>query len=112
VIGERRVDAEAPWVDQHGLVWYHGRWVALSDNEARVVRTLLDAGGALVSQDRLLAPIWPEATPDAGRLHSLMLRVRRRIRPLGLQVRCVRGQGFLLEDTTELAQRTHVSGAR
>jgi hypothetical protein len=58
---------------------------------------LLDRFGAVVSRDNLSRTGWPMGAPGRNALDVHMLRLRRRIAPLGLAIRTVRSRGYLLE---------------
>ncbi|MGE0305449.1 MAG: transcriptional regulator [Acidimicrobiia bacterium] len=87
-------DQRQPHVDDNGLLWRGDRWVALGPMEATIARALVDAFGSLVTRDALIA-CWPAPSPSA--LGVQMLRLRKRVEPLGLTVQTVRGQGYVLK---------------
>jgi DNA-binding winged helix-turn-helix (wHTH) protein len=87
---------ERPTIDEYDLLHRGDRWVALSPSEAAAVTLLLDRYGRVVGRDRLEAAVWPDATPPRSLLNQLVIRVRKRIEPLGLEVATVRGRGYLL----------------
>ena len=85
-----------PQVDGDGLLRYGGRWVALSPVEGALAAALVDRFGAVVGRDTLACRAWP----DGERTRSLdvsMLRLRRRIASLGLEVRTLRCRGLLMQ---------------
>jgi DNA-binding response OmpR family regulator len=86
-----------PQVDGDGLLRYRGRWVALSPVESALAITLVDRFGAVVGRDTLARRAWPEGTPTRNALDVHMLRLRRRIAPLGVEVRTVRSRGYLMQ---------------
>jgi DNA-binding response OmpR family regulator len=87
----------APRVDGDGLLRYRGRWVALSPVEGALAATLVDRFGAVVGRDTLARLAWPDGTPTRNALDVHMLRLRRRIAPLGVEVRTVRSRGYLMQ---------------
>jgi DNA-binding response OmpR family regulator len=87
----------APQVDGDGLLRYRGRWVALSPVESALATTLVDRFGAVVGRDTLSRRAWPDGTPTRNALDVHMLRLRRRIAPLGVEVRTVRSRGYLMQ---------------
>ena len=91
-------DAEPlpPQVDGDGLLRYGGRWVALSSVEGALAAALVDRFGAVVGRDTLACRAWPEGEPTRS-LDVSMLRLRRRVATLGLEVRTVRSRGFLMQ---------------
>lgn len=76
-------------------------WVSVPPLEARLLSTLLDRFGAVVSRDNLSRSGWPTGAPGRNALDVHMLRLRRRISPLGLAIRTVRSRGYLLEVGSE-----------
>jgi len=100
----RRLDPapERPYVDDVGRLFYNGAWTALSPIEARLANALADRFDALVDERELDRVGWPAEnregstrTVNALRVH--LTRLRRRLAPLGLEVRAVRSQGFILQ---------------
>jgi DNA-binding winged helix-turn-helix (wHTH) protein len=104
---QRRIDAlsytgpaalEEPGLDSEGLLWFRGRWVACSPAEDRLLPLLVERFNHVVSTADLA-----EADTGAGggpadptRVRSLVLRLRRRLEPLGLSILTVRSHGYLL----------------
>jgi DNA-binding winged helix-turn-helix (wHTH) protein len=86
----------APRLEEFDLLYCGDDWVALSANEAVVVRLLVDNFGRVVGRKRLTNALWPIATDADALLNQLVVRVRRRIEPLGLEVGTVRGRGYVL----------------
>jgi len=87
----------APQVDGDGLLRYRGRWVALSPVEAALAAILVDRLGAVVGRDALARRAWPDGAPTRNALDVHMLRLRRRIATLGVEVRTVRSRGYLMQ---------------
>lgn len=86
-----------PGLDANGVLRYDGRWVSLPPLEARLTATLLDRFGAVVGRDTLIRAVWPGQAPGRNALDVHILRLRRRLQPLGLVIRTVRSRGYLLE---------------
>lgn len=86
-----------PGIDPDGVVRLGSGWVSLPPLEARLMTALLDRFGAVVSRDQLTRSGWPTGAPGRNALDVHMLRLRRRIAPLGLAIRTVRSRGYLLE---------------
>lgn len=84
-------------IDSDGRLQRGSTWFALSTIEAKLVRALLDADGAVVSREDLAAAAWPGEQPHRNVLDVQMVRLRRRVRPLGLAIRTVRARGYALE---------------
>lgn len=88
---------ERTFVDHSGLLHCGGRWVALSPVEAGLAGVLVQRFGAVVGRDVLARSAWPAGAPTRNVLDVQMVRFRRRIEPLGLEVRTVRSRGYLLQ---------------
>jgi hypothetical protein len=86
-----------PLLDEDGLLRVDGRWVAIPPVEARLLDALLDRFGAVVSREALGRAGWAAGAPRRNALDVHILRLRRRVEPLGLVVRTVRSRGYLLE---------------
>lgn len=89
--------SETPGLDPDGVLRVGAGWVSLPPLEARLMSALLDRFGAVVSRDNLSRSGWPTGAPGRNALDVHMLRLRRRIAPLGLAIRTVRSRGYLLE---------------
>jgi two-component system, OmpR family, response regulator len=95
----RRAEAHgvAPLLDGDGLLHHRDHWVSLSPVEQALAAALLDRFGAVVARDTLAVRAWPEGLPTRNALDVHVLRLRRRIAPLGLEIRTVRARGYLLQ---------------
>ncbi|MGI9032178.1 MAG: winged helix-turn-helix domain-containing protein [Acidimicrobiales bacterium] len=87
-----------PSVDDDGVLRYNGLWVALPALEGRLVATLLSRFGAVVGRETLIRAVWLGDPRERNTLDVHVLRLRRRIAPLGLAVRTVRSRGYLIEE--------------
>jgi hypothetical protein len=87
----------APTVDDDGLLRYGDRWVTLSPVERSLAAALVDRFGAVVGRETLARRAWPGGSPTRNALDVHMLRLRRRIAVLSLEVRTVRARGYLLQ---------------
>ena len=87
----------APTLDHDGVLRHGGVWVPLPPVEARLTEALVQRFGAVVSREGLARAGWPEGAPGRNALDVHVLRLRRRIQPLGLAIRTVRSRGYLLE---------------
>lgn len=90
-----------PQVDDGGILRHGPKWVSLSPLEVRLVRALLERPGAVVPRQKLIEVLWPpddDSTvgPSRSALDSHVLRLRRRLTPIGLTIRTVRARGYLL----------------
>jgi DNA-binding response OmpR family regulator len=96
-----------PTIDADGVLRFGGEWVSIPPVEARLIRALIDRFGTVVGRDVLTRSGWPEKEPGRNALDVHVLRLRRRIEPLGLAVRTVRSRGYLLEaSSSDLAAGT------
>jgi len=86
-----------PELDPDGLLRLDGQWVSLPPVEARLMSALLERMGAVVSREQLAKSGWPRGAPGRNALDVHMLRLRRRIAPVGLAIKTVRSRGYLLE---------------
>jgi DNA-binding winged helix-turn-helix (wHTH) protein len=86
-----------PELDDDGVLRVGERWVPLPPVELRLTRALLERLGAVVSRDALARAGWPDGAPGRNALDVHVLRLRRRLGPVGLAIRTVRSRGYLLE---------------
>ena len=93
-----------PELDPDGVLRSGADWVSLPPVEARLMAALLERFGAVVSRDQLARAGWPKGAPGRNALDVHMLRVRRRIAPLGLVIKTVRSRGYLLEFEPSVGQ--------
>ena len=107
---ERHVSAN-PTLDRDGVLRFTGAWVPLPPVEARLTDALLERFGAVVSRDSLARAGWPDGAPGRNALDVHVLRLRRRIQPLGLVIRTVRSRGYLLEGSEVTMTQAAVSQA-
>lgn len=96
--------AQRPVLDEDGLVWAGADWVAIPPIEARLLGVLIKHFGVLVRRADLQQAAWPAGAIEHNALNVRVLRLRRRLTPLGLVIRTVRARGYLLEWRT-----THTS---
>jgi DNA-binding winged helix-turn-helix (wHTH) protein len=84
------------WLDDDGLLRSGRAWVALPDNEWRIVAMLLQRQGHVVWRDDLVQAVWPGKDVSPGALRGAIIRLRRRVKGLGVEIQTVRGRGFIL----------------
>jgi DNA-binding response OmpR family regulator len=92
----RQHGGHAPVLDDEGVLHNGHSWVALPPVEHRLMAALLDRAGAVVSRDALAKAGWPGGAPGRNALDVHVLRLRRRLAPLGLVIQTVRSRGYLL----------------
>ena len=83
-------------LDDHGLLHCGDDWVALPETEAALMGALLTAAGSVVSRAVLVEAAWPGGSPTRNVLDVHMVRLRRRIAELGIEIRTVRSRGYAL----------------
>lgn len=94
----RRADQEtAPVIDGHGRLVFRRSWIQLSPIHERLARRLLVAPEEVVPERELLEEGWPGGSPSSNALRVHLHRLRRYIAPLGLEIRGVRGEGWVLQ---------------
>jgi DNA-binding response OmpR family regulator len=103
-----RAGSTAPTVDADGILRLDGRYLALPPTEAPMARALAGSYRRLVHREDLIDLVWPgTGMPSRNALDLRMLRLRRRIAPLGLIIRTVWGKGYLMDvnggDTVDAA---------
>lgn len=86
-----------PEIDSDGLLRMSDQWVSLPPIEQRLATALIEKPSAVVSRDALAKAGWPGETATRNALDVHMLRLRRRIEPLGLSIRTVRSRGYVLD---------------
>jgi hypothetical protein len=86
-----------PEIDAHGVLRFGAGWVSLPPVEARLANALVLRFEAVVGRDALRRATWPGASPGRNVLDVHVLRLRRRLAPLGLAIRTVRSRGYMLE---------------
>lgn len=87
----------SPALDDDGVLRYGARWTSLPPVEARLTEALVSRFGSVVSRDVLAVAGWPDGAPGRNALDVHVLRLRRRLSPVGLAIRTVRSRGYLLE---------------
>ena len=99
-----RADQHAvrPALDGDGLLHHRDAWVSLSPVEQAIAALLLDRFGAVVTRETLADRAWPSGVPTRNALDVHVLRLRRRIAPLGLEIRTVRSRGYLMQSAEVL----------
>lgn len=96
-VRERAHVASLPEVDSHGVLRFGSSWVSLPPMESRLSAALVSRFGAVVSREALTRAGWPDGAPNRNALDVHMLRLRRRLAPLGLVISTVRSRGYLME---------------
>ncbi len=87
-------------------VWVNGKQVdpPLSLHQFRLLETLWDAGGSVITRERVISAVWPEASSEGvseQAIDALVRRLRERVAETDEEFRyvvTVRGHGFRLEN--------------
>ncbi len=87
----------APELDDFGVLRHGSSWVALPPLEARLTEALIERLGTVTSRELLVRAGWPSGAPGRNALDVHVLRLRRRLTPVGLAIRTVRSRGYLME---------------
>ncbi|OEV08508.1 hypothetical protein AN218_26230 [Streptomyces nanshensis] len=94
-----------PRVDPSGALKYRDRIVAISPAETALLESLTTAFQGLVPREELMSRLVERqacSTRNALDLH--IMRIRRRIRPLGLTLQTAWGRGYILEHATDAGE--------
>jgi DNA-binding response OmpR family regulator len=86
------------------LLHHRDVWVSLSPVEQALAAVLLDRFGAVVTREMLADRAWPTGVPTRNALDVHVLRLRRRIAPVGLEIRTVRSRGYLMQSREVVLQ--------
>ena len=86
-----------PRVGADGRFRYGTGWIALSPIEHRLARVLSERFGEVVPSGDLSTAARAGEVMNEGALRVHLTRLRRRLRPAGLDVQNVRGCGYLME---------------
>jgi hypothetical protein len=96
-LARRRACGAPPMLDD-GLLVHCGAWAAIPPAQVAMVELLVGRIGSVVRKDELVAA----AASAGGSSHeeavkAAMGRLVKRLTPLGLDLRAIRGRGYLLE---------------
>ena len=107
----RRRARPVPEIDDNGVLRLGPAWVALAPVEGRLAKALVERFGRVVSRDTLARAGWPAKAPDRNVLDVHVLRLRRRLEPLGIAIRTVRSRGYVLETIRAASNGSIVNGS-
>ena len=91
-----------PSLDVDGVLHFQNQGIPLPPVEQALVAVLLERYRAVVSRDALTRRAWNQRPPRRNTLDVHMVRLRRRIKPIGLEIRTVRSRGYLLQGSAEI----------
>jgi two-component system, OmpR family, response regulator len=86
----------APQVSEDGRLSYRGQSTWLSPTVRLLFQALAERFGSAVPLETLIHQVWPSDPPTSSSIRVHILRLRRRIAPLGLEIRNVQGKGYVL----------------
>ena len=89
--------AVRPTIDPDGVLRFQGAWVGLSPLERDLAVPLVEKFGGVVSRGLLADRAWPDGLPSRNALDVHVLRLRRRLEQIGLELRTIRSRGYLLQ---------------
>ena len=94
---ERARQRRGVTLDPQGRLHRGDRWVALSPLEMRIVEPMVERFGRVTSRETVIQRAWPEGLPNRNALDAHLLRLRRRVEAIGLEIRTVRSRGYALQ---------------
>ena len=98
-----------PMIDDFGRLTHRGSSLFLSPLDQRLAHALIENFGAIVEEPELIKKVWPEgARNQVLRVH--VSRLRQRLRPLQLTIKCVRNAGYLIAEAGALDPRVVPAG--
>lgn len=89
------MDANPPALDECDVLRRGRHWIALAPVEARILELLLSRAGRVVRRSEFRV-VWPAGMPTARAVDARLTRLRKRVAPLGIQIRSVRARGLML----------------
>jgi len=85
-----------PVVDEAGVLRSDGETLALSPREAQLTRCFLDHVDQVVSRDDLSRAVWPVHGVQPKTLDMHIVKLRRRVASMGLEIETVRTRGWVM----------------
>ncbi|MEU3723188.1 winged helix-turn-helix domain-containing protein [Streptomyces sp. NPDC031705] len=86
-----------PTVDPNGVLRFRRMSAVLSPTETDLVNRLAESFSKVVPREILLEALSRTSQPSRNALDLHIMRIRRRVNPLGLGLRTVWGRGYVLE---------------
>jgi hypothetical protein len=96
----RRADKarRRPWFDEAGLLRSGDAWVDIPPGQVPMARLLIDRLDQVVHRDELVTACRSAGvSTHATAVKAAIGRLERRLAPLGLRLRSIRGRGYMLE---------------
>lgn len=95
-----------PAVDNLGQLMYRGRSLFLSPIDQRLAHLLVENFGMIVTEADLIQTVWPDgASNQTLRVH--VSRLRQRLAPLGLTIKCARAAGYVMAENEATGHHLH-----
>jgi two-component system OmpR family response regulator len=95
---------DIPRLDRHGRLLFREHWISVTPIEERLLARLANRFNDVVPAAEVLDAGWPDRRPTANAVRVTMHRLRRRLRPMALELRRT-GDGWLLHQHEALAVR-------
>ncbi len=74
-------------------------WAPLSPIEYRLALEMVERFRRIVTNRDLAARAWGDSPPQPNALRVHLMRLRRRLKPLGLEILTIRGQGHVMQES-------------
>jgi len=95
-----------PRVDRHGRLHVGGQWIYVESSiEQRILRLVAHPMGEVRSHAELLEAGWSGGTASMTALRVHVARLNRQLEALGLRVRSLRGEGYVMVDRVPADRR-------
>jgi hypothetical protein len=98
LVARSRSHSTTPRLDPLGQLWHRGACATLSPTEERLATVFIGRFGEIVGDDDLLDAGWDDRDASDGALRVHLTRLRRRLRPLGLEIKSRRAVGHVMRD--------------
>jgi hypothetical protein len=96
---QKILDSDGPPVlDDDGLLWFRGRWVAVTENQVAVIDLLIRNYQRLVRHEHLDQTYRDTGGTTTAARRALMHRIAARLAKVGLKLHPVRRRGFILAE--------------
>jgi two-component system, OmpR family, response regulator len=95
LVARARQHPAIPALDGFGELSFRGRRVFLSPIDERLAEALVASFDRGVPDEELFEKIW-DGNGDASKVRVHISRLRKRIRPIGLEIASIRGYGYRL----------------
>jgi hypothetical protein len=98
LVRRAKCGAHGPVIDDDGLLWWRDRWVSVPTAQLPVANLLVEHVRELVRHDELVAVYEQNGgSPNPVAVKAMLGRLVKRFALVGLELRSVRGRGYLLD---------------